>query len=320
MSVSFTRTGAHRLESAGSRVPFGLGLGGLRKGWLRWVIPSFSWKLCFLGGQPTLAGFDFPIGLPEQYGRETGFDGFCQALPAFGTGCWSAFYDVADFPGEITRYRPFYPRRGTSGARQLDLITALGASSIEDLKRRCEQTTGSRRAACSLFWTLGANQVGKAAISGWKEVVSPALQRGAKLWPFDGPLAALVHASALTIAETYPAEAYAHVGSTFAAGEGKRRQRDRARIASDVRGWSRINNVTLAPTLGVSFDSGFGPRADGEDAFDAVMGLLSMIEVADSRRAEGPAQSSPWEGWILGQCSEKTKMLECVEDSTQDDQ
>jgi hypothetical protein len=34
----------------------------------------------------------------------------------------------------------------------------------------CERQTGSRRAACSLFWTLD----GKAAISGWRSVLGPA--------------------------------------------------------------------------------------------------------------------------------------------------
>jgi hypothetical protein len=188
-----------------------------------------------LGPQPTLAGFDFPIGLPEGFGRQTLFEGFCQALPAFGTGCWSEFYDVADAPGDISRYRPFYPRCATSAARQSHLVSALGVSSSDDLKRRCELATASRRAACSLFWTLGGNQVGKAALSGWKAIVSPALQRGANLWPFEGSLAALAQVGSLTIAETYPAEAYAHVGSTFAAGESKSRQRDRTRIAPGVR-------------------------------------------------------------------------------------
>jgi hypothetical protein len=38
------------------------------------------------------------------------------------------------------------------------------------------------------YWTLGGNQVGKAAIDGWQNVVRPALALGASLWPFDGSL------------------------------------------------------------------------------------------------------------------------------------
>jgi hypothetical protein len=32
----------------------------------------------------TLSGFDFPIGLPEVYGKKTGLGDFCSALDAFG--------------------------------------------------------------------------------------------------------------------------------------------------------------------------------------------------------------------------------------------
>ena len=121
-----------------------------------------------------LSGFDFPIGLPESYGQKTGLGDFCSALDAFGYGSWSKFYDVADIADEISLSRPFYPRRSSSTARQIHLLEAHGCRSIEDLLRRCERATTSRRAASSLFWTLGGNQVGKAAISGWKEIVGPA--------------------------------------------------------------------------------------------------------------------------------------------------
>ena len=55
---------------------------------------------------------------------------------------------------------------------------------------------------------------------------------------------------------------------------------------------------------------GFGPSPGGEDAFDALVGVLGMINVALGRRPAGiPAVASTsqrpaWvavEGWILGQ-------------------
>jgi hypothetical protein len=49
---------------------------------------------------------------------------------------------------------------------------------------------------------------------------------------------------------------------------------------------------------------GFGPSKAGEDPFNALIGLLGMIEVVDGRRDEGCASdrsSAAWEGWILGQ-------------------
>src|SRR5262245_43165022 len=64
--------------------------------------------------QPTLAGFDFPIGVPSIYGEMTELRGFCNAIDAFGVGQWSRFYDVAEQAEEISLYRPFYPRVSSS--------------------------------------------------------------------------------------------------------------------------------------------------------------------------------------------------------------
>jgi hypothetical protein len=253
------------------------------------------------GPDLTLSGFDFPIGLPESYGQKTRLADFCSALDTFGYGPWSEFYSVADTADEISLSRPFYPRRSSSTARQIHLLEAHGCSSIEDLRRRCERATESRHAACSLFWTLGGNQVGKAAISGWKEIIIPARRLGAKLWPFEGSLEALAKTGELVLTETYPAEAYGHVAVEFAARESKRRQTDRAKVAAHITSWAFFNKVVLSPELESLIGEGFGSRADGEDAFDAVMGLFGMIEVIDGRRLEGPLQQGKWEGWILGQ-------------------
>jgi len=54
----------------------------------------------------------------------------------------------------------------------------------------------------------------------------------------------------------------------------------------------------------VQLEDGFGPSSSGEDAFDAMVGLLGMLEVVDLRRAEAPPltkEAQLWEGWILGQ-------------------
>lgn len=50
-------------------------------------------------------------------------------------------------------------------------------------------------------------------------------------------------------------------------------------------------------------DDGCGDAKSGEDQFDALMGLLGMIEVADGRRAATVSGRAidPWEGWIIGQ-------------------
>lgn len=50
-------------------------------------------------------------------------------------------------------------------------------------------------------------------------------------------------------------------------------------------------------------DDGFGDSKSGEDQFDALMGLVGMVEVANGRRpASDPGVAvDPWEGWIIGQ-------------------
>ena len=178
--------------------------------------------------------------------------------------------------------------------------------SIDALRRQCERATSTRRKACPLFWTLGPNQVGKAAISGWQEVIAPARLRGARLWPFDGSLAKLAKAGAPVLAETYPAEAYGHVGVTFRASMSKRRQDDRRTAMSGLIRWACQRDVTFAAELNSEVEDGFGTRSDGEDRFDALVGMLGMIEVADGRRLECPVDRSngeAWEGWILGQAA-----------------
>lgn len=255
--------------------------------------------------QPTLAGFDFPIGVPAVYGAITGLTNFVEALDVFGTGVWTSFYDVADVPEEISLHRPFYPRGSSSTVRQAHLINGLGVESIDQLRRRCDRATVLRRAACPIFWTLGGSQVGKAAISGWKEIIGPGRAGGASLWPFDGCLSTLAAAGRLVLAETYPAEAYGHVGASFAAGASKRRQADRKKAVHHLDVWATRHGVSFSPELAALIADGFGPKSDGEDAFDAIIGLLGMIEVADGRRAEGPLdhRNLQWEGWILGQAA-----------------
>ena len=157
-----------------------------------------------------------------------------------------------------------------------------------------------------MFWTLGGNQVGKAAISGWLEVIAPAQRRGAKLWPFDGSLAKLGKTDHLVIAETYPAEAYSHVGMAFRANMSKRRQEDRCSAMAGLSGWARRSEVAFSEELTTQIEDGFGVRKAGEDPFDALTGVLGMIEVLDGRRPEGvveKASADLWEGWILGQAT-----------------
>ncbi len=169
-------------------------------------------RLCSRLGQEAgsghvLLGFDFPIGLPRAYAELAGIANFTAALKQFD----ERFYTVAGREDEICLDRPFYPLR-PSGCRRQQLLAGLGLA-WSDLLRRCDRASETRPAACALFWTLGAQQVGKAAITGWRDVLAPALQAGVDLalWPFQGSLNELLARHRFVVAETYPAEVYGHL-------------------------------------------------------------------------------------------------------------
>jgi hypothetical protein len=268
-----------------------------------------------------LAGFDFPIGLPLVYARQAGiqdFKGFLAELDQIGA--WSSFFDVAELPEQISTGRPFYPLR-PGRARQQHLLSGLEAENLDALRRLCERARPGRRAAAPLFWTIGAQQVGKAALSGWKEVLVPALvsrnneasgqpaPAGPAIWPFSGRLDELLLPGQVVIAECYPAEFYTHLGIAFSprrAGvkSGKRIQAERAANAAALMLLAGRLQVDMDPELQRQLIDGFGSKADGEDRFDATVGLLGMINIVRGRWPVGEpdgANIRRIEGWILGQ-------------------
>jgi len=62
--------------------------------------------------------------------------------------------------------------------------------------------------------------------------------------------------------------------------------------------------VIVAPQLAAALKDGFGASPDGEDRFDAVIGLFGMINVILGNRPAGEPEEEAIrkiEGWILGQ-------------------
>jgi hypothetical protein len=262
-------------------------------------------------------GFDFPLGLPRAYARRAGIDNFRSFLSALDRNPWRQFFCVAEHPGDISPTRPFYPakagKRGTVARHHL--LQGLGLDSYQDLLRVCDRASPARPAACAIFWTLGPQQVGKAAIVGWRDLLIPALvgRQDLTLWPFDGELDALLARHDIVAAETYPAEVYGHLGLWPGGGRrpgaGRRRESKRLQAARAGSG-SRLLEVAgglglrLEPSLREAIADGFGPSPDGEDPFDATVGLLGMVNVALGRRSPGTPcdpEIRRIEGWILGQ-------------------
>jgi hypothetical protein len=275
-----------------------------RNGWLvsrldQTCDPSRLLDDLFDRSRRTLAGFDFPIGLPLPFLDRMGLE-FPGLLASPLSERARRFLTPLETLSDISPDQPFY-RKHPKGGRHADLWQRLGCTAFDDLLRECDKKTENRNRAESIFWTVGARQVGKAALAGWRDVLIPALKRNARLWPFDGRLASL-DSGILTLAETYPAEAYHQIGLRRPVG--KRSRQGRTTACRVMLEWASRHRVSFAPRIRQLMLDGFGAGGEGEDPFDAIAGLCGMIEVADGRRAEAPdltALSKSREGWILGQ-------------------
>ncbi|WP_333668770.1 hypothetical protein [Elioraea tepidiphila] len=254
-------------------------------------------------GGAAVLGLDVPLGLPRLYAeRHAGAPDFPAFLRTLAGR--PSFFAVAATLEEVSPDRPFYPARGARGMTRAAHAAALGLPDPSCLGRRCDLRTATRPAGAPLFWTLGANQAGKAAIHAWREMLLPALAEGGaiRLWPFEGTLAELARPGALVLAETYPAECYRHIGVRLAGS--KRRRSARLAAGAALIAWARDAGVTVAPDLAAAIADGFGADAAGEDRFDCVCGLFGVLNVLLGRRAEAYPDDPAllcWEGWVLGQ-------------------
>jgi hypothetical protein len=253
-------------------------------------------------GAPVALGVDFPVGLPRAYAARHGDGDF----PAFlrGLAHRPDFFRVCAALEEVAPHRPFYPARGIKGMTRAAHAAALGFADAVMLSRLCDRATAIRPAGAPLFWTLGANQVGKAAIAAWRDMLVPALVADAPvdLWPFAGPFRGLLAPGRVALAETYPAEALRHLGLRLPGS--KRRQTDRASLAGPLRTVMAARGIRAHRALDAALDDGFGADAAGEDRFDSLLGVLCVINVLDGHRPDS-APADPWltrwEGWVLGQ-------------------
>jgi len=249
---------------------------------------------------PLFLGFDFPIGLPANYRKMIDKKNFKEAIRAFGETGWENWFKVCETASEISVQRPFYPNRPRKKGeiKQFHLYNGLKIPDADSLRRRCERQS----AACMLFWTLGPNQVGKAAIAGWQEFIKPNLDQ-ISLWPFDGLLSGLFSHSGIIVVETYPADVYRQIGLLKKPEWSKKTREGRKSVASKLNGWLKKRNVSPKKGLTKKIDDGFGSDNTGEDQFDAVVGLLRMIDVAEGHLSEGvpnDLEVTTWEGWMLG--------------------
>lgn len=253
-------------------------------------------------GRPAALGLDLPLGVPRGFALQRPEADF----PSFLAGLAQnpAFFAVSPNLETVSPARPFYPARGIKGMTRAAHAAALGLADAAALSRACDRATAERPAGAPVFWTLGANQSGKAAISAWRDWLAPALAAGAplRLWPFAGGLHDLLRPGQLALAEVYPAEALRHLGLKL--GGSKRAEAPRRALAPALREVMAALRVEPDAALKAMIAAGFGTDAAGEDRFDSLIGLLGLIGVMDGRRADFiPADPMirAWEGWVLGQ-------------------
>jgi hypothetical protein len=254
------------------------------------------------GGAVAL-GVDFPVGLPRAYAAllpDADFLAFLDGLAAR-----PSFFEVGATLEAVSLGRPFYPARGVRGMTRLAHATAIGLRSAAELSRACDRATAERPAGAPLFWTLGANQSGKAAISAWRDLLLPTRAAGRsclRIWPFEGPFRSLLAPGTVALAETYPAEAMRQLGLRLAGS--KRRQTDREAAAPALLAALAARGARPSAALAEAIAGGFGADAAGEDRFDSLLGLLCVIAVLDGARPD-TTPDDPWiartEGWVLGQ-------------------
>lgn len=253
-------------------------------------------------GLPAALGLDLPLGVPRHYAMQRPEAGFVEFLRARDGD--ARFFTVNETLASISLDAPFYPQRGVKGMTRAAHAAALGLPDTHALHRWCDRATPTRPAGAPPFWTLGANQSGKAAITAWRDWLAPALAADAPLdlWPFHGPLHGLLRAGRLAVAEVYPAEALRQLGLKLAGS--KRDQAARLGLAEPLRAVLDRRAVMPSADALAMIRNGFGADAAGEDRLDCTLGLLALIAVLDGARADVIPQDDMlrrWEGWVLGQ-------------------
>lgn len=267
-------------------------------------------------------GLDLPLGVPQAWAERVGLRSFRQLLQQLvhGDERWHAFFDVAETPADVSPLRPFYPRR-PGGTKLQHLVDGLNLHSADQLRRMCDRPTGYRRAAAPLFWTMGAQQVGKSALSAWRTLLLPLVaeyRAGLALWPFDGELFDLIALNTLVLAEVYPAEMYQHIGITFPMIDGKKtgKRSQMARQHNAAAIFAMVGHLDSQLDAGLQADikNGFGDSADGEDRFDALIGLLGMLLVIAGELDQGrpPSEVAQVEGWLLGLSAPSIQMTQAI--------
>lgn len=260
----------------------------------------------------TWVGFDFPIGIPATAAQSAGIYSLRTLLQQSSHSA-AEFFKPTSQLAEVSPGRPFFPSGAARGCGlKARWRNAAGLGLEESHLRACDRISRGE----SVFWLLGGRQVGRGALMGWQTVMqifvdaerNPLREKAVGFWPFDDERA--LSESSLVVFESYPRIATDIVLSRYR-NRGRSLQRfskrnavHRRAIAPEILRWiSELNSVMPHETRAL-IEAGFGPREDDEDKFDALVGLLLMIAVANKHHPMGPDSFSDAEkrieGWMIG--------------------
>jgi hypothetical protein len=105
------------------------------------------------------------------------------------------------------------------------------------------------------------------------------------IWPFSGRMAELARPGKIIVAEIYPAE-FTHQLGLFSPFKrfSKRRQNDRVFTMERLIKQAVTTGIQIYPELERRLAEGFGFSPTGEDRFDAVVGLIGMLQIISGIR------------------------------------
>lgn len=227
---------------------------------------------------PVLVLIDVAIGLPgglftamrDAAGRSD-LGNFLHLLRAHLPGEWlgdvrrpadwgvrTPYIHVPAGDGSLTEFRTRAARVGVSLSRAIDLQTA-GRSPL--ILSGIPGTVGS--GSRDVIRSLGSLDAEKVAV-----------------WPFDGPLDALLASGRVVLGEIYPRALYGHVlleaphdeRCLLAVGKTNRRTRTAALSHLERINWHQGLGVALDPIL-------FGRASENEDDFDAYLSALGVLRL-----------------------------------------
>jgi hypothetical protein len=101
---------------------------------------------------------------------------------------------------------------------------------------------------------MDGQQVGKTAISGWRDLLTQAPSDpnlDINIWPFSGSLAELYQPGASIVVETYHTEFYTHLGLSFSSSNRlcRRRCSDCKAFADLLISWGLAHKIDLDPSM-----------------------------------------------------------------------